>query len=352
MKKKDTTTDNFSLFQQELKTGEFRSCYVFHGVEGYLKEFYFRAMREKILPKGSETFNYHPFTGSDMDLDQLEESIDAVPMIVERTVVVVEDWDMSRLNEGNKTRLIQILEHLPSYCTVIFLYTVQDYRVDGRTKLATVLKKVALIVEFLPLSTEKLVEWLKVKRFPAIGKEISTDLARELVFYCGDSMTKLSGEVEKIGAYALDTKITLEDIHAVAVPHVNAVVFSMTDAMASGDFDVAIKILGDLYQMEAKSRLRMHERELGILGAISRQMRQLYQSKLVQEAGRGEAYLCKLLGVSPFVAEKMLSTSRRFSLHWCRRAVLLCAETDQRMKTTGVRGQALLTNLVLLLAQP
>ena len=52
-----------------------------------------------------------------------------------------------------------------------------------------------------------------------------------MIFLCGDLMTNLIGEIEKIGAYAKGGRITREDINAVATPQLDAVVFRMTDAI-------------------------------------------------------------------------------------------------------------------------
>ena len=45
-------------------------------------------------------------------------------------------------------------------------------------------------------------------RFKATGHTIDTEDARYLIFLCGDLMTSLVGEIEKIGAYAKQPHIT------------------------------------------------------------------------------------------------------------------------------------------------
>ena len=88
------------------------------------------------------------------------------------------------------------------------------------------------------------------RRFRALGKEIDANLASELIFLCGDLMTNLIGEIEKIGAYAKGDRITREDVDAVATPQLDTVVFRMTDAIGAGKFDQAAQVLGELYQMQ------------------------------------------------------------------------------------------------------
>ncbi len=352
MKKNDGKSREVGLEQlkSHLKEEKFANCYLIHGEEGYLRDFYFQQLKGKIIPTGMETFNLHEFNGKDFDIHLLEEALDSFPMMAERTLVVVTDCDLYKLAEATRTKLISLLEDLPEYCTLLFYYDIFRYHHDGRSKLAAALDKFSVIVECPFQNEEKLIRWIQVQRFPALGKNISTEMARELIFYCGGSMTKLVGEIEKIGAYAIGDDISKEDIIAVATPHINAIVFNMTDALSARDFDTAIGILSQLFQMEGKSKGQKMEKELGILGAVSRQMRQLYQAKLAMEEKKGESYVASLLGVQTFIARRIVSSARNFSLEWCRNAVILCGNADRNMKSTSQQGEALLTQLVLDLA--
>lgn len=156
-------------------------------------------------------------------------------------------------------------------------------------------------------------------------------------------MTNLIGEIEKISAYAKQKNITREDIEAVGTKQLDAVVFSMTDAIGAKRFDEGMAVLGELYQMQ--------EPPVKILWSLSRQMRQLYSAKLAQQQGKGEGYVADLWKLKPYPAQKIMLSARRFSLSWCRNAVIACAKTDYDMKSTGQDAQNLLTGLLLSLAQ-
>ena len=62
--------------------------------------------------------------------------------------------------------------------------------------------------------------------------------------------------------------------------------------------------------------------------------------------------MASLWGIKPYPADKLMTSAKRFSLTWCRRAVVRCGQTDLAMKSTGQDGQELLTSLLLELAQP
>ena len=157
-------------------------------------------------------------------------------------------------------------------------------------------------------------------------------------------MTTLISEIGKIGAYAPHHRITREDIDAVATPQLDAVVFQMTDAIAQGNFDRAAAVLSDLFHMQ--------EAPIKLLSVLGRQLRQLYTARLAIEERKSAGYLMELWGMrSAWPAEKLMQSARRFSLPWCRNAVLRCAQCDLAMKSTGADGQELMTSLLLELAQ-
>ena len=89
-----------------------------------------------------------------------------------------------------------------------------------------------------------------------------------------------------------------------------------------------------------------------ILFSLGKQMRQLYSARLMIERGQGGSSLAAMWGLKPYPTDKLMRSARRFSLKWCRRAVVLCGQCDLDMKSTGQDPQLLLTTLLLQLANP
>jgi len=317
--------------------------YLFHGEETYLRDYYLGRLREKLLSGGMGEFNLHEIKARDMTPHALEEAVDCLPMMAERTLILVTDYDLFKAGEKEREEYIRIFSQLPEYCCVVFVYDLIEYKGDARTKLAAALKKCGTLVNFVRQDQGDLVDWVR-RRFRALGKDIDSRLALELIFLCGDLMTSLIGEIEKIGAYSRQNHITRADIEAVATPQLDAVVFRMTDAIGERNFDRAMAVLGELY--------RMQEPPIKIMWSLGRQMRQIYSARLALEAGKGSSYVASLWGIKPYPADKLMASARRFSLKWCRKAVIRCGQTDLAMKSSGQDGQELLTGLLLELSMP
>lgn len=339
-RKNDTAAAAVARLRTELKQGAVGGLYLLHGEEVYLRDHYISELKKALLPAGLEDFNLHILQGKTVTPRAIAEAVDCLPMMSERTLVLVYDYDIYRSAEA-RDALTALFAELPEYCCLVFVFDLIDYKPDARTKLAAALNRHGLVVELARQEQDDLTNWLR-RRFHAEGHEIDAELCRYLIFLCGDLMTGLVGEVAKISAYSKHARITREDIDAVATPRLDAVVFQMADAVAAGQYDRAVAVLGDL--------LHMQEAPVMILSVLGRQLRQLYAARLALEHKKGSGWLVSVWGMRPYFAEKILQSARRLSLPWCRHALERAMDSDLAMKSTGMDERDVLVGLVLELA--
>lgn len=339
--KKNASDEGLQRLKRDLAENTVGNCYFFYGPESYLREHYLERLRKALLPEGMEAFNFHRFQGKDLDTQTLADAVDALPMLCERTLIVVYDYDLYK-NESRRTALETILGDLPEYVCLVFVYDTTEYKSGGNTRLGKLVKKTAVAVEFQQQTQSDLNAWVS-RRFAAYHKTIDHRTAEYLTFLCGGLMTGLTGEIDKIAHYASGDRITRADIDAVADPVLDARVFQMTDAISARNFRRSAEILSELYLM--------NEEPIMILAVLGRQIRQLWSARLVLEQRQGQAELAAIWEMrSAWQARKLMEAARRFDLRWCRQAVVLCAETDLAMKSSGLDNQELLTGLLLRLA--
>ena len=345
MPPKRKKADNSAMreLKGDLKAGTPKPVYLFYGEEAFLRDYYLDKLKALILPDGLEDFNLHAARGKECSLDWIEQAVDCLPMMSRRTLVTVTDFDLFAQGEKGRDRLMELLGALPEYCTLVFVYDLLSPRLDGRSKLLALLKKLGGVVDFQRQDGEQLTDWI-CRQFKKAGKSIDTRDAGYLVFLCGDLMHDLSSEIGKIAAYCPHDRVTREDIDALAVPKVDAVAFKMTDALAGKDFDRAASVLADL--------LHARESPVMILSVMGKYFRQLYTARLYLDAGRTRGEYMDLWGMRGGYmeqqAQRLLDAARRFSPAWCRYAVRRCAEADAAVKSAprGQDGEVLTALLV------
>ncbi len=348
----------YQQFKKDLSSGTIGNLYLFHGEEVYLRDHYLEQMKKKLLPGGMEQFNLHTIQAKEFSVPLLQELVDALPMMSERTMVVVYDHPVfprpektdadapvKKKKEEDKEKgnaLLTLLSDLPPYVCLIFIYDQIPFQMDARTKLATVFKEQQAIVPFQRQDHGDLMDWVS-RRFKALGHTIDREDAKYLLFLGGDLMYNLVSEIGKIGAYAKGVRVTREDIDAMAIPQPEAIVFHLTDAISLGDFNKAASILSDL--------LHMGEPPAKILAILSRHLRQLYSARLALEHNKGTDYLMAQCNFkSSYPAQKLMQSARRFSLPWCRRGVIRCSQVELAMKSTSEDVTGLLVALLMELA--
>lgn len=328
----------------DLSAGTPAAAYIFYGEESYLREYYLGELRKKLIPPGFETFNYHALEGKDVTAQSLSETVEAMPMMAEWTMTAVTDYDIFKLGEEQRGKLIALLEDLPPYCCLVFVYDTLEYK-PNRTmkKLCKALDTYVEAVEFPAAENSDLLPWIS-RRFKALGKEIDRQTAEYLVFTCGGLMTGLVPEIQKIAAYAKGPAVTREDVDAVADPVLSAEVFRLSDAVLQGNYDQAASILGDLLKMQTEPIL--------ILAALGSQLRRIWTARLALDSGRDRYWLMELWGMkSDYPAKLLLSAARRTTGEWCAQAVRQCQVLDRRMKSErGVDSAGELKLLLVRLA--
>ena len=88
-----------------------------------------------------------------------------------------------------------------------------------------------------------------------------------------------------------------------------------------------------------------------MLAVLGRQMRQLYAARLALDKNLGTKYVMEVCAMKyDYIASKLISAARGFTLPQLKRAVELCCDTDYRMKSSGADSRELLKEAVLRIA--
>ena len=126
----------------------------------------------------------------------------------------------------------------------------------------------------------------------ALGQELCTWIARH--FRAEEADFRQAGKLsdfpdrrrydaavrrnQKISAYASGEEIQRSDIDAVVTPVLNAQTFDISNAVADGNFQLALTKLQELFAMQAEP--------IAILGAVGSQIRRLYYAKTLAACGK------------------------------------------------------------------
>lgn len=320
-----------------------RNFYIFHGEETFLLHHYLERLKKLLVDELTESFNFNKLTKETFDIQALADAVESLPMMAENTFVWVDDVDIFKLPDSDRTKLCEIFGDIPDYCTVVFTFETTPWKPDKKMKkLWEAIDANATVVNFPKQSQRDLIDWI-TRHFAKEKKKIAPDLCSYLIDITGGTMTALSGEISKICAFSGADTIVKSDIDAVTEPVLDAVVFQMTDLLAEGKYGPALTKLQQL--------LKMQEKPLSILGAIGNHIRRLGTARTLLDNGKNAGEFMRLYNVRDYAAEKSMRSAKRFSAAFCANAAQLVLETDMQMKTSFDDPERLLELLLLRLAQ-
>ena len=340
---KQTDTHSLQALKLALREKRPERFYIFHGEETFLLHYYLDQMKKQLIDDLTESFNFHKLTKETFDIRSFADAVESLPMMAEHTFVWVDDIDIFKLPDGDRTKLSEVFSDIPNYCTVVLSFETVAWKPDKRLKkLWDSIDSNATVVEFPKQEMRDLIAWV-TRHFSANHKKITPDLCSYLIDITGGTMTALAGEISKICAYSDADTIVKSDIDAVTEPVLDAVVFQMTDMLGEGKYGAALVKLQQL--------LKMQQEPIAILGAIGGHFRRLGTARTLLDNGKSSGELMRLCGISEYAAKKNMGAARRFSARFCAAASDLIMETDYQMKTSYDDTERLLELLILRLSQ-
>ena len=343
MAKKQEQPDGLQALKQAIRAKDPGRLYFFYGEELFLLQHYLDQLRKAIVDELTESFNYHKLTSETFQIRAFADAVENLPMMADRTMVVVDEIDIFKMNESDREKLVDIFSDIPDYCTVVFTYETVDFKPDKRLKkLWDAVQKNGELIEFAKQSQRDLITWI-TRHFAANGKRISPDLCAYLIDITDGTMIALAGEIGKICAYSGADEIKKSDIDAVTEPVLDAVIYQMTDMLSQGEYGAALLKLQQL--------LKMQQEPLVILGAVGSHFRRLSVARTLLDNGKNAAELMRLYHIQDYPARKTMSAAGRFSVRFYGKAAELVLESDRAIKTSRDDPKRILEVLIMDLAR-
>lgn len=325
----------------KIKKGVFNNCYIFCGSDEALIKENIRLIVDKTMDNTFKDLNYVRFDGLTADMETVVNTCETVPFMSDRKVVVL--YRANFLKEDDKEslkrfeRIDKYIENPANHCILILYYIFENDREKPSNKVKKLDKK-AYTVKFDKLKGMNLEKKVK-SLFEAKGKSIGKV---ELKLFCEgleNNMNIIQNEIEKLCCYTYNREITKEDIIKLLPPKTDNDIFNLVDDISQKKTDKALDILNEL--------LFKGEKTTYILYMIERQFNILLQIKFGLEEGKNKNTLVKETGLNPFICEKMIVQSRKFTMKDLKKAVDLCLNAEEVIKSSSVDEKTEMELLIL-----
>ena len=285
--------------KEQVKNGAIGNLYLLYGEEPYLVAMNVGRLKKALLEPDDELMNFD-LIEEGSDTDSIRASIETLPMMVERRVVLIRN---AHIFEGGAayTGLEKVFEDIPDTVTVI----VQEEKVDKRSKVYKAIAKNGQVFELNRLEEGPLISWVAYL-FRKAGVTVGRNEIAYLLSLTGNDMSRIESETGKLLSYVKEKGVCRrEDIDAIVSPTIEARIFKMTDQLGAGRRSDAYQSYRDL--------LAAGEPVQRIFFMIIRQFRLLYKASLFSSKDRYEA--AKVLKV-PAAASDVRNSWQPCSNYW------------------------------------
>lgn len=326
--------------KKKIRANDFDNLYFIYGNEGYLKKFYLETLVKKLVDDSFKDFNLHIFDGKGIDLKEVALAIEALPMMSDRTCVVIKDIKPAELGEGGKDTLVSLVSDIPETCTVIICALTVEAEGKGWKELISAFDKYGVTVKMDKMSRPDLAKYV-IKGAKSRGFSIDSSLADYFISIVGDTMTNVLNELEKVCANASDGIIKKENIDAVTVKTSEVKIFELSKNLVTGNSDKAFAILDSL--------IKQREEPIMILATIITSYVDMYRAKVSSAAGRRPEEAAKDFnyGKNDFRIKNGAKNASKMSVDSLRKSLDVLADADEKLKSTTVDGRFILEKTMM-----
>ncbi len=322
---------SIDILKQRLKKNEPSGVFAFFGEEEYLKSYYTKKLVSYADKSPTPEFNYVTFNDETVSIDALRDAIDTPPFMWEYKAILVNGLPLS--NKALFTSLCEICDDIPDGVILIFSFKAGDIDTSAykkkKDKSAYVpflecIERFGLCVEFEKQGGAKLFDWIS-RVFASKNVGVTREAVEFLPAYCGNDMTVLISEIEKLCSYRSDSDITVSDVEFVCCPNAEYQIFDLASAVVERNASKTRAIMQNF-------RFNSVAPEL-IMGSISKNFCDMLYVKTNFAENKNPSDVKNAIGMPDWLYRRILASASKTDVKTLERIVLACSDADRKLKS-------------------
>lgn len=304
------------------KRKAFKPVYWLEGEESFFIDQIVDYAEKHILAESEASFNLSIFYGRDADLPSVVNACRRYPMFSERQVVLLKE-----------AQYMKDVEKLEGYidnplASTVLVIAYKQKKVDGRSKLAKLLKQKGEVFTTKKLFDSDLPAWV-INYLKAYGFTIGQKAVYLLVDHIGNDLSRLANELQKVTInLGSRTEITEDDIESYVGISKEYNVFELQHALTQRNMMRCLQII---------QYLEGNPKSLPIMQLLPTLYSFFSKAYLVFGAGTNDEYeLSRFLGyqsLNPYVKD-IINCAKNYRQKGVEQALLLLHEYN--LKSIGV----------------
>jgi DNA polymerase-3 subunit delta len=305
---------------RDWKRKVFKPVYWLEGEEDYYINEVMDFAEQHLLPEEEKAFNLSVFYGKDADWAAVVNACRRYPMFADKQVVLLKEAQQMRDIVKLEPYIQQPLD------STVFVVSYKDKKVDGRSKLAKLLKDKGELLSTKKMFDNQLPEWV-TGLLASKGLTINQKALSLLIDHIGNDLTRIKSEIEKIqinlGTRKAIHEDDIENFVGISKEY-NA--FELQVALGRKDLSRALRIIQYFESNPKAAPIQL------VLPALYSFFSKVYM--IFGIPGPDEKTTASALGVSPFYVKDYLQAAKNYGFAGTENALLLLHQYN--LKSVGV----------------
>jgi len=319
----------------QISKGQIEPFYFLYGPEIFYQTEIIQTLIKQWIADDNRDFNLETFDAQESTVNHWLGSAKTISFLGGIKLVIVRNLHEAIPQDKEAQALIDYVENpIPEACLVV-----TSNKIDRKRKLFKILTGLKTAIACEAPKENELINWLR-KRAEESNYSLSTNAARFLVNRVGARPGILAKELEKTLLYAGANKsISEREVAEVVGESKTENVFALTEALKTKNSETALRLLNN--------QINQGEEPIKILGTIAWQFRMIWEVKHYQNKKLPSGQIAKAMGANPYVVDKALYHTGRFSTKQLRTSYLELAKADRSLKSSSQDPLAVMQTLIL-----
>jgi DNA polymerase-3 subunit delta len=311
------------------------TVYLLHGDDDLAVSEFIARLKDKLGDPSTVCLNTQVFSADGLDMAALAEACAAMPFLARRRLIVLQRASAAMTGDpARRERFLALLDGLPPSTALVLVEPQELSQKSPLMKWAESHADQSFVKAMNAPHGPAFVEWLQQRAHQLEGK-IDPQAAFLLAELVGDDPRRAEQELAKLLDYVDRARpVETQDVERLTPFGGQSDVFAMVDALGARDGQMA---LGHLH------RLLEDEPALYALAMIIRQFRLLLLAREALDTGRDPRQALRL---HPYVASKLSTQARHFTLQQLERIYHQLLEMDLAIKTGKTEDVVALDSLL------
>lgn len=326
---------------KSIRSESFYPVYLLYGSETYQIRKALQLLLKKAAPKTFAEFNLQKFDGETTSFNDLETAYEALPMMAERKCIVVKNWNFDKLAKNDLEKLVNLLENPNPSSIFIMYFTNQnaDLKKNAKSKkICDIIGKIGAMTEFAQKDKASLRKILS-DRCAKAGSKLPSAVCDKLIDWCGQDLSILMNETDKLISYAGNREITKQDVQGLCTQSIQGTAFDLSNAILQNNYQKAFSILDRLFSLRTEP--------LMILGALNMSFIDLYRLKAAQSMNlTADQVIHDFRYKSRYRMTKLYQSVSLFSMEQIRNCIESLVKADMLLKSSRLDNRIILEQML------